>query len=67
MSLYYPQLDEQNTIRVFELNLDVIRDRLKQKRQEIRYNASFIKDFVRQHYLKHKFGRWNGHQIRSLF
>lgn len=56
MSLYYPQLDEQNTIRVFELNLDVIRDRLKQKRQEIRYNASFIKDFVRQHYLKHKFG-----------
>ncbi|KAM0295986.1 hypothetical protein ACHAPM_010703 [Fusarium culmorum] len=66
MSLYYPKLDEHKTLRVFELNLDIIRDRFKQQGREIRYDASSIEEFARQHYIKHKFGRWNGRQIRNL-
>ncbi|PTD01173.1 hypothetical protein FCULG_00012761 [Fusarium culmorum] len=66
MSLYYPKLDEHKTLWVFELNLDIIRDRFKQQGREIRYDASSIEEFARQHYIKHKFGRWNGRQIRNL-
>ncbi|XEV04591.1 hypothetical protein FSHL1_009878 [Fusarium sambucinum] len=66
MSLYYPELDEQKTIRVFELNLDLIQDRFNKQGREIRYDASSIQDFARQHFLKHKFSRWNGRQIRNL-
>ncbi|QPC69301.1 hypothetical protein HYE68_000053 [Fusarium pseudograminearum] len=66
MSLYYPELDEEKTIRVFELNLELIRDRFKQQGRDIEYDDSSIEDFAREHYLQHKFGRWNGRQIRNL-
>ncbi|KAM0418409.1 hypothetical protein ACHAPD_004768 [Fusarium lateritium] len=66
VSLYYPELDEQKTIRVFELNLDLIQDRFKQQGREIRYDSSSIQDFARQHFLKHRFSRWNGRQSRNL-
>ncbi|CEI60116.1 unnamed protein product [Fusarium venenatum] len=67
VSLYYPELDEQKTIRVFELNLDLIQDRFKQQGREIRYDSSSIQDFARQHFLKHRFSRWNGRQSRNLY
>ncbi|UZP36826.1 hypothetical protein NXS19_004642 [Fusarium pseudograminearum] len=66
MSLYYPELDEQKTLRVFELNLELIRDRFKQQGRDIEYDDSSIEHFAREHYLQHKFGRWNGRQIRNL-
>ena len=66
MSLYYPELDEQKTIKVFELNLELIRDRFKKQGREIIYDASSIEDFARQHFTKHEYSRWNGRQIRNL-
>ncbi|RGP68713.1 aaa family atpase [Fusarium sporotrichioides] len=66
MSLYYPELDKEKTIRVFELNLELIRDRFKQQGRQVIFDASSITSFARQHYENHKFGRWNGRQIRNL-
>lgn len=66
MSLYYPELDEEKTLKVFELNLDLIRDRFKKQGREIIFDASSIEDFAKQHFKQHKYSRWNGRQIRNL-
>ncbi|WAO87190.1 AAA domain-containing protein [Fusarium falciforme] len=66
MSLYYPELDEEKTLKVFELNLDLIRDRFKKQGREIIFDASSIEDFAKQHFTQHKYSRWNGRQIRNL-
>ncbi|KAJ4315790.1 hypothetical protein N0V84_008194 [Fusarium piperis] len=60
------ELDEVKTLKVFELNLDLIRDRFKKQGREIIFDASSIEDFAKQHFTQHKYSRWNGRQIRNL-
>lgn len=65
MSLYYPELDELKTKKVFKLNLDLIQERFDRQGRKITYDASSIEDFAEQHYREHVYSRWNGRQIRN--
>ncbi|KAI1146151.1 hypothetical protein F4825DRAFT_441591 [Nemania diffusa] len=65
MSLYYPELDEHKTKRVFKLNLDLIQERFDKQGRKIIYDASSIEDFAKQHFRDHEYSRWNGRQIRN--
>lgn len=66
MSLYYPELDETKTRRVFELNLDLIRRRFDRQARKLEFDASSIDSFAAQHFQNYQKSRWNGRQIRNL-
>ncbi|KAK7423575.1 hypothetical protein QQX98_001033 [Neonectria punicea] len=65
MSLYYPELDELKTKKVFKLNLGLIQERFDRQNRKITYDASSIEHFAEQHFREHKYSRWNGRQIRN--
>ncbi|KAF3054783.1 hypothetical protein GL218_07412 [Daldinia childiae] len=65
ISLHYPALDEQKTVKVFELNLGLIKDRFKRQGQEFNVDDDAVFEFAKLHYNEHKQGRWNGRQIRN--
>ncbi|KAI4261055.1 MAG: hypothetical protein L6R42_003740, partial [Xanthoria sp. 1 TBL-2021] len=61
MSLYYPDLNQENTFKVWTMNLD----RLKRSGRNIYIDNGSIKTFAGNHW---KDGhRWNGRQIRNAF
>ncbi|KAI5803959.1 hypothetical protein DFH27DRAFT_481046 [Peziza echinospora] len=66
MSLFYPELNESKTRKIFKLNLDIIQERFDQQNRKITYDISSIEDFAEQHFRDHKYSRWNGRQIRNL-
>ncbi|KAF7542003.1 hypothetical protein G7054_g139 [Neopestalotiopsis clavispora] len=65
MSLHYPALNAVKTKKVFELNLDLIKDRMKQQDRHFTIDEDAILDFAEMHYKEHEYGRWNGRQIRN--
>lgn len=65
MSLYYPELDEEKTLKVFKLNLDLIQQRFDKQGRSIIFDVSSIEDFAQQHFQQQKYNRWNGRQIRN--
>lgn len=65
MSLFYPELDEHKTKKVFKLNLNLIQERFDRQGRKITYDASSIEDFAVQHFREHPYNRWNGRQIRN--
>ncbi|KAF6825057.1 hypothetical protein CPLU01_10510 [Colletotrichum plurivorum] len=65
MSLYYPELDEVKTLKVFKLNLDLIQQRFEKQGRRINFDSSSIEDFAQQHFKHNKYNRWNGRQIRN--
>ncbi|PFH59164.1 hypothetical protein XA68_12748 [Ophiocordyceps unilateralis] len=65
MSLFYPELDEEKTKRVFQLNLDLMESRCTSQGRKLTCDKSSILRFAQDHYEKHSFGRWNGRQIRN--
>jgi hypothetical protein len=65
MSLYYPELDEDKTKKVFKLNLDLIQERFDRQGRKITFDESSIADFAEQHFREHRYSRWNGRQIRN--
>lgn len=62
MSLYYPALDEVSTMKVFKLNLGMIKNRLKDR---IEIEDMDIINFAMKHWRVHEDARWNGRQIRN--
>jgi hypothetical protein len=66
MSLYYPELDEAKTRKVFTLNLDLIEQRFRRQGRKITYDASSIESFAGHHFNNFRYNRWNGRQIRNL-
>lgn len=62
MSLHYPMLDETSTTKVFRLNLDMIKGRLKDR---IRIEEDEIILAAAKHWREHPDARWNGRQIRN--
>lgn len=62
MSLHYPALDEISTMKVFKLNLRMIKDRLKDR---VRIEEDEIITDAMKHWREHKDARWNGRQIRN--
>ncbi|KAF4874887.1 ATPase family AAA domain-containing protein 3B [Colletotrichum siamense] len=65
MSLYYPELSEEKTRRVFKINMDLIRERFALKKRQIIIEEMDIGAFATQHYINHPSARWNGRQIRN--
>jgi hypothetical protein len=65
MSLYYLMLNEDKTLKVFKLNLDLILQRFNKQDRSIVFDRSSIEDFAQQHFRQHKYNRWNGRQIRN--
>jgi hypothetical protein len=64
MSLHYPALDKIKTIKVFKLNLGMIKDRYEGKRK-IRIEEDEIIEDIGEYFIKNKEARWNGRQIRN--
>ncbi|KAJ4416164.1 hypothetical protein N0V82_006924 [Gnomoniopsis sp. IMI 355080] len=62
MSLHYPALDELSTMKVFRLNLGMIKNRLK---DSIKIDEDEIISAAMKHWREHTDARWNGRQIRN--
>ncbi|KAK5658406.1 hypothetical protein OQA88_2383 [Cercophora sp. LCS_1] len=65
MSLHYPALDEISTIRVFKLNLGMIKARYKESGRKLKIDDTEIIHMVGEFWRKHDKARWNGRQIRN--
>ncbi|KAM0331550.1 hypothetical protein ACHAQA_003228 [Verticillium albo-atrum] len=65
MSLYYPELDEVKTLKVFKLNLDLIQKRFEKQGRSLIFDESSIEHFAQKHYREEQHHRWNGRQIRN--
>lgn len=73
ISLFYPQLDLDSTLEIFELNLDTIEGRLQENssknhlKGDIRIDRKEIRKFAEDYWDNpaHKDARWNGRQIRN--
>ena len=65
VSLYYPELNEDKTVRVFELNMDMIEDRFRTKGRVIKIDRMKIGGFAARYFAENPYARWNGRQIRN--
>ncbi|KAL1613117.1 hypothetical protein SLS60_001349 [Paraconiothyrium brasiliense] len=65
VSLYYPALNQEKTVKVFTINLDMIEDRFKRKGRVIKIERMEIGGFAAQYFTGHANARWNGRQIRN--
>lgn len=65
ISLYYPPLDEKSTQKVFELNLQLIKERMDEKGRELTVDTTRILSYARKYWRAHEKARWNGRQIRN--
>lgn len=60
ISLHYPELNLDSTIKIFELNLRLIRERRK-----VNIDEASILAFAERYWRTNKKMRWNGRQIRN--
>ncbi|CEN62690.1 hypothetical protein ASPCAL09322 [Aspergillus calidoustus] len=76
VSLYYPPLSEKQTLAIFKVNINRVREIEKEKearnltkgRPPLFIDEWGILDFAKWHYRSHKpHERWNGRQIRNAF
>jgi hypothetical protein len=65
ISLYYPELDKDKTVQIFNINLDMIEDRFLKKNRAIKIDKMKIGAFAAGHFAQHEHARWNGRQIRN--
>ncbi|TLS26551.1 hypothetical protein PpBr36_05491 [Pyricularia pennisetigena] len=65
MSLYYPQLTEISTIKVFKLNLRLIKNRYAARNRKIKIDEDEILQTAGAHWRSEPEARWNGRQIRN--
>ncbi|PWY90984.1 hypothetical protein BO70DRAFT_410604 [Aspergillus heteromorphus CBS 117.55] len=65
VTLYYPELSSDKTVEVFKLNMELIKERFRQKGRRINIDQLRIGSFAAQHYADHENARWNGRQIQN--
>ncbi|WQF85737.1 Putative ATPase, AAA-type, core, P-loop containing nucleoside triphosphate hydrolase [Colletotrichum destructivum] len=65
MSLYYPDLSQDKTLQIFEINLKMIAERFARKERKIVIDQMAIGAFASQHFIDKPDARWNGRQIRN--
>ncbi|KAK8030090.1 ATPase family AAA domain-containing protein 3B [Apiospora rasikravindrae] len=63
VSLYYPELNCDKTIKVFNINIQMMKERFEDKGRTIVVDD--IQSFAEAHYNKNENARWNGRQIRN--
>ncbi|KAL8295804.1 hypothetical protein RB600_001340 [Gaeumannomyces tritici] len=68
-ALYYPPLDKKQTLKVWEMNLDLLQTRNEGEGElKVDFNREEIMKFARRHWRKGEDEhRWNGRQIRNAF
>ncbi|KAI7910729.1 hypothetical protein M0657_011046 [Pyricularia oryzae] len=66
MSLQYPQLTEISTIKVFKLNLRLIKNRYASRNRKIKIDEDEILQTAGAHWRNEPEARWNGRQIRNV-
>ncbi|KAI0404020.1 hypothetical protein F4802DRAFT_569427 [Xylaria palmicola] len=67
ISLYYPPLDRDSTLQIFEKNWERIKTRYHKAGRVIDIKIPEITSFAIDYYESNKEGRWNGRQIRNAF
>ncbi|KAI1174618.1 P-loop containing nucleoside triphosphate hydrolase protein [Nemania sp. FL0916] len=67
ISLYYPPLDEDATLEIFQKNWEKISARYKKEGRVIKIDIPKITQFAIDYFKENKEGRWNGRQIRNAF
>ncbi|KAI3325235.1 hypothetical protein HD806DRAFT_533827 [Xylariaceae sp. AK1471] len=60
ISLYYPPLERQSTLQIFEKNWDRIKTRYEQNERKIDIKILEITEFALDYFDNNKEGRWNG-------
>ncbi|PVI04586.1 hypothetical protein DM02DRAFT_556143, partial [Periconia macrospinosa] len=65
VSLYYPELNEEKTVKVFKLNMDMIEERFRTKNRVVHIDRMEIGSFAGKYFAEHPHARWNGRQIRN--
>ncbi|KAJ0414355.1 hypothetical protein BJY00DRAFT_318918 [Aspergillus carlsbadensis] len=65
VSLYYPDLTDDQTAEIFKLNLGMIEERFQRKGRHIKIDHIDIIRFADRYFQEHRHGRWNGRQIRN--
>jgi hypothetical protein len=65
MSLYYPPLDLDATISVFDLNMNRLQRRFERKGIQLLIKKSNIIAYATLHWNTYPGARWNGRQIRN--
>lgn len=65
VSLYYPKLNKEKTVKVFKINIDMIKDYFNTKGRVVQIERMEISSFAAKHFAKHPHARWNGRQIRN--
>ncbi|KAL6718251.1 hypothetical protein ACLMJK_004339 [Lecanora helva] len=66
VSLYYPRLDQASTFKIWERNLQ----RLRNSSLDLDFDEDEIRDFSENHWQRNKDNptrRWNGRQIKNAF
>lgn len=63
ISLYYPHLDLDSTLRIFNLNLDMIEG--NHRKGDLKVDREEIIDYAMKYFNSQKDARWNGRQIRN--
>lgn len=68
-ALYYPPLDKKQTLKVWEMNLDLLQARNEAEGElKVKFDKEEIMKFARRHWRKGEDEhRWNGRQIRNAF
>jgi hypothetical protein len=69
-ALYYPKLTERRTFRVWQMNIQTLKDRNNDldDSQKVRFDEEEIEEFARWHWKKgERANRWNGRQIKNAF
>ncbi|KAL8811797.1 MAG: hypothetical protein Q9223_007455, partial [Gallowayella weberi] len=66
VSLYYPALDKQSTLKIWKMNLE----RLSKSKRALAVDGEEIYEYAKQHYkalVKKGKTTWNGRQIKNAF
>ncbi|CAI6334350.1 unnamed protein product [Periconia digitata] len=65
VSLFYPELNEDKTVKVFKINMDMIEERFRRKQRVINIDRMEIGSFAGKYFAEYPNARWNGRQIRN--
>ena len=65
ISLHYPQLDLDQTLRIFELNERLMQQRFEKKGRQLTIEENAIRKFAIAYWEANEKMRWNGRQIRN--
>lgn len=69
-ALYYPPLDKEQTIRIWQMQLNSLDERNStvEPRHRVQFDSKEIEDYARRHWKQGKREtRWNGRQIKNAF